>query len=198
MKKIFTISLLLLIATTFFAQQDPQFSQFMFNKLFMNPGYAGMTHSFCFTGIARQQWAGFDGSPRSGVFSADSYVPELSGGIGLNVLYDQLGFESNLAIRGNYSFHRTLGSGEIGFGIEVGSFSKRLGPIGQQQWQATTNWQSDPNIPPQVKKTVMDFGSGIWYQNSKVWGGISATHLNGKTIDDGTQVMLLSNNTSVT
>jgi type IX secretion system PorP/SprF family membrane protein len=199
MKKIFTISLpLLLSATAIFAQQDPQFSQFMYNKLFMNPGYAGMTHSLCFTGIARQQWIGFDGSPKSGVFSADTYLTGMSGGVGLNVLFDQLGFENNFAIRGNYSFHRTIGFGEIGFGVEVGSFSKRLGPTGIQQWQSTTNWQSDPNIPPQVKKTVMDFGTGIWYQNARFWGGISATHLNGKTIDDGTQAIPQSNSTIVT
>jgi type IX secretion system PorP/SprF family membrane protein len=193
MKKFLTIIGFSFGSISVFSQQDPQFTQFMHNKLFMNPGYAGMSHALCFTGIARQQWAGFDGSPRSGVFSGDYYFDKLSGGIGINFLYDQLGFENNMAFRVNYSFHRTLGNGEIGFGIEGGVLSKRLGPTGSNQWMATTNWQADPTIPPQIRTRVMDMGAGIWYQNSKLWLGISSTHLNGKLINGGTQVMNIPN-----
>ena len=115
------------------AQQDPQFSQYMYNKLFMNPGYAGMKHAICFTGIVREQWAGFEGSPRSGVFSGDMYVEKLHGGVGINLLYDQLGFEKNLAYRGNYSFHLegVLGGTRGGFGGGAQD-DRRIGRAGSQ------------------------------------------------------------------
>ncbi len=171
-----------------FAQQDPQFSQYMNNKLFMNPAYAGMRNALCMSLIGRNQWNGFDGSPNSGVLSTDFVLPKNSGGVGFNLMYDKLGFENNLSFHGIYSKHFELKhESQIGIGMDIGSFSKRLGPSGNQQWLATTNWQADATIPPQIKKTVLDLGLGIWYQNPKLWFGISTSHLNGKLIDDGNQ-----------
>lgn len=169
------------------AQQDPHFSQYMYNKLFMNPAYAGMKHAICFTGLVRNQWQGFDGAPKSGTFSADFYAEQLRGGIGLNVLYDQLGFERNFAYRVNYSFHleQVLG-GTLGLGVEAGRTQKTLGPTGSDQWIATTSWQNDPSVPPQMKTGKMDFGAGIWFEREDMWFGISSTHLNGGAFNDGT------------
>jgi type IX secretion system PorP/SprF family membrane protein len=191
MKHIFThLAFLCLFGTATVglnAQQDPQFSQYMYNKLFMNPGYAGMKHAICFTGIMRQQWAGFDGSPRSGVFSGDWYAEPLHGGLGVNFLYDQLGFEKNLAYRINYSFHveNVLG-GTLGIGIEGGGMTKTLGPTGSQSWVSTTNWTNDPTVPPQLKASKMDFGAGVWYERENMWFGISSTHLSAQQFYGGT------------
>jgi type IX secretion system PorP/SprF family membrane protein len=99
--------------------------------------------------------------------------------------YDQLGFETNVGYKLNYSFHRNIGRGILGIGVEAGAFSKRVGPTGSEQWNATTNWQNDPVVPPQLKKTVGDLGFGLWYESENIWGGISVSHLNGKMIDDG-------------
>lgn len=190
MKHFFThLALLCLFGTCInvSAQQDPHFTQYMYNKLFMNPGYAGMKHSFCFTGIMRQQWAGFDGSPRSGVFSGDWYAESLRGGVGINFLYDQLGFERNLAYRINYSFHieQILG-GTLGIGIEGGGMTKTVGPTGSQSWVATTNWTTDPNVPPQLKASKMDFGAGLWFEREEMYFGISSTHLSAQQFNGGT------------
>ncbi len=178
MKKILTIIAFALGSTAAFSQQDPQFSQFMYNKLFMNPGYAGMRQALCFTAIARQQWSGFDGAPQSGVFSADAFLPQIHGGVGLNIMYDKLGFENNMGYRVNYSFHlNNVGGGTLGIGVELGAFSKRLGPGSGQNWLATTTWQNDQSIPPQLKKTIFDLGFGLWYQRQNLWFGLSSTHL---------------------
>ncbi len=197
MKKIITLFVLAFGSTQAIAQQDPQFSQYMNNKLFMNPAYAGMREALCFSGIYRNQWNAFEGAPNSGVFSGDVFLPKSRGGVGINIMYDKLGFENNLSFRGSYSFHIPVFTekrkGKLGIGVELGGFSKRIGPSGNQQWVATTNWQNDVVIPPQIKKTVLDMGFGLWYQDKKMWFGISASHLNAKTIDDGTAV--LANNT---
>ncbi len=186
MKKVLTLFAFTLGSLPAFSQQDPQFTQFMHNKLFMNPGYAGMKHALCGTGIFRNQWNGFAGAPNSGVFSADMWMPGWGGGVGLNVMFDKLGFESNVAVRGCYSFHVNIGDeGKLGIGAELGMFSKRIGPTGSDQWIATTNWTSDINIPPQVKKTVFDMGLGLWYEHRNIWFGISSTHLPATTADNG-------------
>ncbi len=188
MKRTLTIIAFALGSTAAFAQQDPQFSQYMYNKMFMNPGYAGMRQALCASVIARQQWSGFDGAPQSGVFSADCFLPQIHGGVGLNVLYDKLGFESTMAYRLAYSFHLyNVGGGTLGIGLELGAVSKRIGPTGSDQWIATTAWQNDGSIPPQLKKTVFDVGFGLWYQRQNIWFGISSTHLPASQVDDGTQ-----------
>jgi len=191
MKHIFTHMAFLclfgtVLTTQLRAQQDPHFTQYMFNKLFMNPGYAGMKHAICFTGLMREQWAGFDGAPRSGTFSGDMYLEDLHGGVGLNLMYDQLGFERNLAFRGNYSFHieQVLG-GTIGIGIEGGATTKTVGPTGSQSWVATTNWTTDPTVPPQMKSQKLDFGAGLWFERDDMWFGLSTTHLEGGNYDGG-------------
>src|ERR1041385_4429039 len=175
MKRIITLMAFAFGSTLAIAQQDPQFSQYMFNKLFMNPAYAGMRRAFCVSAIYRNQWNGFEGAPNTGVFSADLALPDndngiTGGGVGLNVMYDKLGFENNVSFRGNYSLHiRFDDDRRLGIGVEVGGFSKRVGPSGNQQWIATSNWQNDAVIPPLLKKTVMDMGAGLWYQDRRTW-----------------------------
>lgn len=187
MKHIFTHLAVLCLFANAFAQQDPHFSQFMHNKLFMNPAYAGMKHAICFTGLARNQWSGFDGAPKSGVFSGDMYLEDLHGGIGLNLMYDQLGFERTLAYRVNYSFHiEEIFGGTIGIGIEAGATTKTLGPTGSNAWVATSNWQNDPTVPPQLKNSKPDFGAGIWFNRDDLWFGISTTHIAGGNYTGGT------------
>lgn len=180
------------------AQQDPHFSQYMHNKLFMNPAYAGMKHGICVSLIARQQWAGFDGAPKSGVLSGDVYLEKLSGGLGFNLMYDKLGFEQNAAYQLDYSFHRDrIFGGTLGIGISLGAVTKVLGPTGSQSWISTTSWITDPSVPPQLKSTNFDCGFGLWYEHDKLWFGISSSHINGGQFNDGTTV-LNNNNTPVT
>jgi type IX secretion system PorP/SprF family membrane protein len=186
MKKTLTIIALALASVPVFSQQDPQFSQFMHNKMFMNPGYAGMRQALCFSSIGRKQWSGFDGAPVTGVFSADmNFYPQIRGGVGLNIMWDKLGFETNMRYGLDYSFHLPLAGGVLGIGVEVGAYSKKIGPTGSQQWLATTNWQQDASIPPQMSKTVFDFGFGLWYQRQNIWFGISSMHLPATNIQDG-------------
>lgn len=183
MKKFFTSAIILLTGMSAFAQQDPQFTQYMHTKLFMNPGYAGIRRAYCLTSIYRNQWNGMDGAPNSGVISFDMPVDLLRGGVGVNLVYDKLGFESNISYNLNYSFHQQLGKGVLGVGIQAGGFSKRIGPTGSSQWFSTTTWTSDPNIPPSLRTTVSDFGLGLWYNTDNYWFGISTSHLNGKLMD---------------
>lgn len=178
MKRIIILIAFFAAALSAKAQQDPQFSQYMYNKLFMNPAFAGMKHSVCFTGIYRNQWNGFDGAPNSGVFSGDIWLNKW-GGAGLTILFDQLGFEKNMQVKGAYSFHinEIFGNGSLGIGLELGVLSKRIGPGGSDQWIATTNWQNDGSIPPQLRQGKMDLGFGLWYEQERVYFGISTSHL---------------------
>lgn len=185
MKRTLTIIAFALGSTAVFAQQDPQFSQYMHNKMFMNPAYAGMRQALCGTMFYRNQWLGFDGAPKTLTLSIDAFVPQIRGGVGLNIMSDELGFERTQAYRLSYAFHLPVGGGTLGIGIEGGAATKALGPTGGGQWIATTNWQNDPSIPPQMKVTTFDIGFGLWYQRQNMWFGLSSTHLAANTFDDG-------------
>jgi type IX secretion system PorP/SprF family membrane protein len=190
MKKTLTLIAFALASVPAFSQQDPQFSQYMHNKMFMNPGYAGMRQALCFSSIYRKQWSGFDGAPQTGVFSGDIYLyPQIHGGVGLNIMWDKLGFETNMRYELAYSFHQNLAGGVLGIGVQLGAYSKKIGPTGSDQWLATTNWQQDASIPPQMSKTVFDFGFGLWYQRQNIWFGISSTHLPATNVQDGSIVV---------
>jgi type IX secretion system PorP/SprF family membrane protein len=63
------ILVFVIVANTSYAQQDPMFSQYMFNTQIINPAYAGTWESMGFMALARQQWVGFDGAPKTYTFS---------------------------------------------------------------------------------------------------------------------------------
>src|SRR5437868_1304689 len=107
MRKIFTVSLFLsaIIVLPALAQQDPQFSQHMFTKLYYNPGFAGANDAICGTLLYRNQWTGFGGEPKTGMLTADMPMDALHGGIGLSVhALDMLGAGNSLNIKANYAY----------------------------------------------------------------------------------------------
>jgi type IX secretion system PorP/SprF family membrane protein len=109
MKKIFTLVVLASSILRVTAQQDPQFSMNMFNKLSVNPAYAGSNDAICGTLIYRDQWDGFPGAPKTFLFSADAAVAQILGGVGLNVTSDKLGLQNSLGIKLSYAYRMDLG-----------------------------------------------------------------------------------------
>jgi len=104
MKKIISfLFLVLLVNLAAFSQQDPQYTNYMFYKLGFNPGYAGAEEAISGTMLNRYQWTAFEGAPKTLVFTADAAIDAFGapGGIGLNVVSDEIGFEKNTWINAN-------------------------------------------------------------------------------------------------
>ena len=116
MKKIITtLTLALTIVTSVsFAQQDPQFTQFMHSKLIYNPGYAGTSEAICANVLGRKQWVNFPGAPTTGLLSFDMPIGRLPLAIGLNVMSDQIGFDKSLFARLALAYNRRIGAGVLG------------------------------------------------------------------------------------
>ena len=107
------------------AQQTPQFSQNMFNKLANNPGFAGSMEAICATALHRQQWIGFgDGRPVTTNLSVDAGIPSIFGGVGLNIVNETIGQYDNLGLQLSYAYRKELGNGQIGTGISLGVYEK--------------------------------------------------------------------------
>lgn len=195
MRKLFT-TLSLSVASLFaFAQQDPQVTHNMYNRLTVNPGVAGLNGSICGNLIARQQWMGWNGKPVTYILNVDAPVKPILGGAGLTVYSDQLGFEKTFSATLNYSYHLTLGTGKLGIGAAVGMLNKSINGT----WKAPdgSDGSSDPSIPNSVSDITLDANFGVFYQNEKLFAGISTTHLNGGTLkkDAGTGTYTVSGST---
>ncbi len=197
--KIIFATVVLLSAVTLKAQQDPHYSQFMYNKLLFNAGNAGATDGkICVSLLNRNQWVGFGGStyigdvaqgdpPRNLVGSINASIGKSQRlGVGVTIVNDVLGFEENLVFRGALAYRQPIGTGgNLGIGIGVGQMQRSLD--GGKLKAIDPN---DPLIPNGVVRgTALDLDFGLYYTQANLFGivdnfyaGLSATHLNQNTI----------------
>ncbi len=187
MKKLITKLSLAFVSLTgvAFAQQDPQFTQFMFNRLIYNPGYAGTSRALCGVVQYRQQWSSFTGAPTSIAAAFDMPVPGLPIlGVGLNVISDQIGPDQTLFLRIPIALNFRFDNGAtLGAGIDAGIVQKRI----SSDWIVPEPGKVDNSIPgsysstlnnPDLNKLSYDLGLGVMYNlPDKAYIGISSTHL---------------------
>jgi type IX secretion system PorP/SprF family membrane protein len=165
----------LLCGLSSMAQQDPQFSQNMFNRLPINAAVAGGNDAICATLLYRQQWLGFlpknEGIPKTGLISLDAPIKMLHGGLGLTIISDKIGFESGVGLKLAYAYRMNVGSGKLALGVDAGILQKGISPT----WVAVN--MSDPNLPSATSAISPDFGFGAYYNNNNLYAGFSTTHL---------------------
>ena len=182
MKKIIILILGVISVITVSAQQDPQFTQNMFNKLANNPGFAGSRGVIATSILHRSQWMGFsdDGAAASTQnFSVDAELPFLYGGVGLNVVKDNIAEFSNLGLQASYAYRTELGVGQIGMGMSVGMYQSGLNGGALKSAQS-----GDPAIPTgEVKGSSLDIGAGIYYNTQDVYIGLSSAHMTEPTVE---------------
>ena len=182
MKKIIILIIAVISLITVSAQQDPQFTQNMFNKLANNPGFAGSRGVIATSILHRSQWMGFnDGGAAASTqnFSVDAELPFLYGGVGLNVVNDNIAEFRNLGLQASYAYRTELGVGQIGMGMSVGMYQSGLN--GSKLKSAQSN---DPAIPTvEVKGSSLDIGAGIYYNTQDVYVGLSSAHMTEPTVE---------------
>lgn len=200
MQKTFTrivFGIMLLLAVQVHAQQDPQYSQFMFNKLAYNPAYAGSSDKICVTMLGRNQWYNFGGgqidlgqnkvyrgdAPSTMVFNIHSNLGKRFG-IGANISKDMIGFDNYVTFGGDLSYRQPIGDGTLAFGVyggmlQAGVDGTKYKPIDQ----------GDPNIPTEkVTGSSFDMNAGIYYTLPQLsifnnfYAGASITHLNAPDV----------------
>jgi type IX secretion system PorP/SprF family membrane protein len=164
------------------AQQDPQFTQFMNNKLMYNAGYAGNTGNICGVIHFRQQWTNFTGAPQSFALTADMRLPDMPLGVGLNVMMDKIGPMQTLFLRVPVAYQMPLAGGTLGLGLDLGMLQKSINAT----WIQPDVGAVDNSIPgvyeygtnPNLNKLTYDVGFGAFFSiPRKLYIGLSSTHL---------------------
>lgn len=165
-------ALMLIISTLSFSQQDPHFTQYFDNTLFVNPAYAGSNDVLNFTTIHREQWVGFDGRPRSTSISLHSPLTYESVGVGLTFVNDQAGPVKQNMFYGDfsYTFRFKKPENKLSFGIKAGMNMVSLGTS-----NLATTELNDPNLITNVTNHINpNIGAGIYYHNPKFFIGASS------------------------
>ncbi|MCB0791881.1 MAG: type IX secretion system membrane protein PorP/SprF [Flavobacteriales bacterium] len=181
MRGILTTMVCVGLAGASFAQQDPQYTQYMFDRLSVNPGVAGTSGNICITALLRQQWTGFEGAPKTGLLNLQMPIAKISSGIGISAYSDQLGQEKTTAARLHYSFHRKFGPGTFGAGLYLGFTSRSLG----HDWVAVDPVADDNAIPDNgASAMAFDLGIGLYYVAPTFWAGISSTQIPESKLKD--------------
>lgn len=165
----------LCLCVSSWAQQDPQFTQFMFDRLSVNSGYAGFNDNICATALLRQQWSGFEGAPKTGLFNIHGPIAKYNMGVGLTAYYDKLGQEQSTIVRGHVSYHfKNVGKGSLGVGVYGGLTGRSL----DGDWVSVDPVSSDLSIPENGgNASGFDLGAGLYYETPDLWVGISSTQL---------------------
>lgn len=188
MKNYYTLLLVLMCAYFGNAQQDAQYTQYMYNTQVINPGYIGSKEALSFGLLYRSQWVGFDGAPKTATFTVSKPFGELKqSSLGLSLVMDKIGpsTETNLVV--DYSYSLILSEeGRLSFGVKAGvdllnvDYTK-LNIYDSNDVQFSDNLES--KLQPQL-------GAGVYYNTNKLYLGLSvpnllnSKHYNSENLDD--------------
>ena len=172
MKKLLT-ALLIFTVTAVSAQQDPLFSQYMFNKLALNPAYAGSQELMTVDALYRYQWVNIKGAPQT--LSASVHTPLRNPhiGLGLNVYSDAIGPTITQGALATFAYRILFPTAKLSFGIQAGVkysdiFWSKVNPYDE----------GDPFFMSQLRnKAVPDANFGIYYYSNKYYIGLSSKQL---------------------
>ncbi len=182
-KLIFTTLLFCGLSTLLLGQQEQHYTQFMYNKLALNPGYAGSHDAACFTGIYRSQWIGLEGAPETQILSFDMPLLNKRVGVGMNIVRNTIGISEKWTIDGIYTYRVRLGRGTLGLGVQASVRYFGM-DFTDSRLRATQAISSDGGIPVGAQnKYVPNFGAGLYYSTEKYYIGLSAPRFLQNNID---------------
>lgn len=156
-------------------QQDAQFSQYMFNGIYINPAYAGYQEQLNVHGFYRNQWTGINGAPQTFSFAIDAIANKGNVGLALNALSDRLGAQRTLSTFANYAYRLRMnddGSSRLSFGIGLGVMQSGLDAdlLNPNDFEA--------NLPVGFYSTLApEARAGVLFANDKFYAGFSAGNL---------------------
>ncbi len=169
---------LLFYKTQSFAQQGVLFNQYLFNGLILNPAYAGYKENLNANLLVRQQWLGINGAPFTGSLLADGTVAKGAVGLGLHLLFDQIGPQQTLSIFTNYSYRIKIDNySRLAFGLSLGASQFNI----DQKLLESAQDPNDPILQRVVGKNTWrpDFNLGIFFDSRYWFIGVSGTELYG-------------------
>jgi type IX secretion system PorP/SprF family membrane protein len=171
------------------AQQDPQYTQYMYNQNIINPAYAGTNDLLTVTSLYRQQWSGVNGAPETFTLSGSSPVGE-NVGVGLSFISDQIGPVKEQNIYGDFSYRLKVGkTTTLALGLKAGVTFHDVSLNTVQ-----TIDPSDPLFSNALNENYLNLGAGAFFYSDNYYVGLSvpnmlnSTHLDENGLKFGNEV----------
>ena len=159
-----------------YAQQDPQYSQYQFNQMIINPAYAGTKDALCAIIDIRKQWSGFDGAPSTQSISFHGPLRKKRIGIGFSAYNDAIGPKRVTAAYGNIAYILPITRNlKLSMGVRAG-FVNFVFDFNKMNYKDAGEINAVTNIS--ANKLKPDFDAGIFLKSNSFYAGFSATHLN--------------------
>lgn len=174
MKKIIVVFAFLCLSLISYAQQDSQFTQYMYNTININPAYAGSRESMNIFALHRTQWVGLDGAPVTNTASINTPINGSNVGLGVSIVNDKIGpsDENNIAVDFSYTIH-TSDTYKLSFGLKATANLLNI-DFTKLNKDDMNDYNFDTNIDNKFSPNI---GIGFYLHSDNTYIGISAPNL---------------------
>jgi len=167
-----TFGLVMVFCVETQAQQDPQYTQYMYNMNVINPAYAGSREALSLTALYRNQWSGLDGAPETFTFSGHLPINERIG-VGLSAIADQIGPVKEQNLYADVSYTLNLGGEHrLAFGVKAGMTFHDVGLIDLDLIDP-----ADEAFASNINQTYPNIGAGFYYYTNRYYLAFSVPNM---------------------
>lgn len=183
--KHFLLVILLSFSSISIGQQLPQFTQYMYNTISINPAYAGSRDVLSMVALHRSQWMGIEGAPSTQTISIHAPMRNERVGLGLSFINDKLGYERFSYIYGDFSYTiPTSDYTNLAFGLKAGFTHYNL----DTKLLSDPSIIQDPFFDNELTRWSPNIGVGIFWYGQKWYAGLSAPRILSTDYNEGLQV----------
>lgn len=167
-----------------YSQQEPLYTQYMFNTLSVNPAYTGTTNSLNLLALTRYQWVGIKGAPKTFTFSMHAPIQNKKMGLGFSLIQDEIGPTKNIYMSADYAYRINLTEKiTLSMGIKAGIYNYTIGLSRLDLVDgADMSFQQD-----QKKKFNPNIGAGFYLYSDRWYAGLAVPTLIENAFDSKNQ-----------
>ncbi|MBL7925113.1 MAG: type IX secretion system membrane protein PorP/SprF [Bacteroidia bacterium] len=177
-KRVFLIAIVSMMGLQAHAQFEPQFTQYMFNEMFINPAYAGSREHMAMTALYRNQWVGMDGAPKTQTFSAHTPLRNEKIAVGLSMLHEEIGVTQDFSVFGTYAYRIPTEKGFFSMAVSGGIIHHQ-----EQLLEVKIQDQGDYSFMGTPRLTVPNMGFGTYYSSRNYYVGLSIPRMLQNKVD---------------
>ncbi|WP_115460633.1 PorP/SprF family type IX secretion system membrane protein [Winogradskyella aurantiaca] len=164
--------LLLLVSSLASSQQDPQYTQYMYNMAVINPAYAGSKGHWSMGALYRNQWTGLRGAPETGTLFLHKGITD-NWGVGGSLVLDHAGPITETNAYADLAYRIPLGENKtLSFGVKLGATFHNIGLADLEVFDP-----NDPFFSQNVNSTTPNFGAGLYYYTDRFYAGFSVPNM---------------------
>ncbi|NNE77307.1 MAG: type IX secretion system membrane protein PorP/SprF [Pricia sp.] len=155
------------------AQQDAQYTQYMYNTVSVNPGYTGSRGHISVAALHRSQWVGLDGAPTTQTFNLHSPIGYRGVGLGMSIVNDKIGPTSETYFDIDFSYTIwTSTEGRLSFGL------KGSAHLLDVKFSELDEYSIDQSLQQDIENRFSpNFGAGVYYHTNKFYAGVSVPRI---------------------